>query len=463
MRSWKLALWALFLPFGLLAQESQEEPEVSTTRILFILDASNSMYGRWENGTKMEVAQSLIASMLDSLAKIPNPHFQLALRVYGHQKPVPPQDCNDTKLEVSFGYSNLGRIKKVLMGLRPMGTTPIARSILRSKNDFPECPTGRCRNVILLITDGIEACEEDPCAASRLLQEEGYTLKPFVIGIGEDTDLLKTKLGCIGTFYDAGDEQTFKRSLDVILTQALDNTTAQIDLLDAQNESTVSDLPILLRNASSKLIDRSIIHTMNYLGNPDTLKVDPIISYEGTVYSIPSVQIAATEMKAGKHNRIQTDVVQGALNLKMPGLNYSQKAPIAIIRKANSTEIIHVQNFNTSVNYLVGDYEVDVLTTPRKKFKIHISSDKPEDIVLQPYGEVTVQLKYEGYGALFSIEGEQWQWVTNLDGSQTRISFSLQPGTYKVVYRPRSARQTTYSKTNTFTVAPGSSTLVRIP
>ena len=67
-------------------------------RILFVLDASNSMYGRWENGTKMEIAQRLMNSMIDSLSEIQDPNFQLALRVYGHQKPVPPQDCNDTKL-----------------------------------------------------------------------------------------------------------------------------------------------------------------------------------------------------------------------------------------------------------------------------------------------------------------------------------------------------------------------------
>ncbi|NDH89500.1 MAG: hypothetical protein EBZ22_01195 [Flavobacteriia bacterium] len=76
---------------------------------------------------------------------------------------------------------------------------------------------------------------------------------------------------------------------------------------------------------------------------------------------------------------------------------------------------------------------------------------------------MTVQLKSAGYGAIFAIEGNEWIWVTNLDEFQTRQQFSLQPGTYKVIYRPRTAQQTTYSKTNTFTVAPGSSTLVRIP
>ncbi|MFM1884463.1 MAG: hypothetical protein RL168_647, partial [Bacteroidota bacterium] len=43
MRIWKLALWALLFPLGAAAQVDLNESEVSTTRILFVLDASNSM------------------------------------------------------------------------------------------------------------------------------------------------------------------------------------------------------------------------------------------------------------------------------------------------------------------------------------------------------------------------------------------------------------------------------------
>ena len=63
--------------------------------------------------------------MLDSLQGIQSEaNFQLALRVYGHQKPVPPQDCSDTKLEVPFGTGNIYKIKRVLRAINPMGTSP---------------------------------------------------------------------------------------------------------------------------------------------------------------------------------------------------------------------------------------------------------------------------------------------------------------------------------------------------
>jgi Ca-activated chloride channel family protein len=80
-----------------------------------------------------------------------------------------------------------------------LGTTPIARSLEKAAGDFPDLTA---RNVIILITDGIEACDEDPCAVSRALQAKGIVLKPFVIGIGIE-EANQYSLKCVGNYYDA--------------------------------------------------------------------------------------------------------------------------------------------------------------------------------------------------------------------------------------------------------------------
>ena len=87
-------------------------------------------------------------------------------------------------------------IKQTLSNLRAQGTTPIARSLEKAANDFPDAPG---RNTIILITDGIEACDEDPCAVSRMLQAKGIVVKPFIIGIGID-EKNKESLKCVGNF-----------------------------------------------------------------------------------------------------------------------------------------------------------------------------------------------------------------------------------------------------------------------
>src|SRR5690606_1769484 len=109
------------------------------------------------------------------------PDLEIALRLYGHQTPIQPgqQDCDDTRLEVPFSPNSIPAIRQTLATTRCLGTTPIARSLEKAAEDFPEQARGdtrTVRNIIILITDGIEACDEDPCAVSRALQARGIVL-----------------------------------------------------------------------------------------------------------------------------------------------------------------------------------------------------------------------------------------------------------------------------------------------
>jgi Ca-activated chloride channel family protein len=116
------------------------------SRILFVFDASQSMMGYWASDRKINIARRTLISIIDSLETLDN--VQMALRVYGHQSPVPPQDCNDTRLEVPFSKGNAPRIRQELRYLNPKGTTPIAHSLKLAGNDFPE-PCIDCRNIII--------------------------------------------------------------------------------------------------------------------------------------------------------------------------------------------------------------------------------------------------------------------------------------------------------------------------
>ena len=101
----------LMIPSVNFSQTSVKQKK-QLTRILFLFDASQSMYARWETNTKFEIAKKLLSEMVDSLQPIDD--LELAMRVYGHTKKYPPQDCDDTRLEVSFGKQNGYQIKKRL-------------------------------------------------------------------------------------------------------------------------------------------------------------------------------------------------------------------------------------------------------------------------------------------------------------------------------------------------------------
>ena len=125
-KSYKIyALATLLLLQGLTTFAQKKKDPVN--RILFIFDASQSMLGRWQSGRKIDVAKNLLSKMVDSLKDIKN--LEIGLRVYGHKSGYPPQDCDDTYLEVNFLKANdaVDLIKKKLSVIKSRGTTPIAK------------------------------------------------------------------------------------------------------------------------------------------------------------------------------------------------------------------------------------------------------------------------------------------------------------------------------------------------
>ncbi len=441
------------------AQTQSKSDDETLTRILFVFDGSQSMYGRWESGKKIDIAQRLMTRMLDSLQSLNSDRFQLALRVYGHQRPVPPQDCNDTRLEVPFKNNNIGRIKSTINGINPKGTTPIARSLLRAANDFPPCEN--CRNVIILITDGVEACDEDPCAASRMLQKKGITLKPFVIGIGLDKNFRET-FECVGNYYDAADERTFKQVLNVVISQALDNTTAQINLLDKNNIASETDVAITFRDKVSGKLTKQLVHTLNYKGNPDTIYLDPLVNYEMIVHSLPPRRADSVRIAAGKHNQIGLKMPRGSLALTISNRATYENLK-CIVREHGKRPILHVQDFNTTQKYLAGHYDIEILTLPRYiQEKLEIKAGETTTIGIPSPGKVNFSASAPGYGSILLEKEDELEWVVDLDSEQSRQSISLQPGNYRVIFRTKSSRKSEYTTAKSFSVGSGATTIVKL-
>lgn len=447
----------LILP---LAGHSQKQ-EVPLTRILFVFDGSQSMYGRWESGNKIDIAKELMIRMLDSLQSLQSEDFQLALRIYGHQKPVPPQDCNDTKLEVAFGFNNFVRIKRELRAIIPKGTTPIAHSLERAATDFPPC--NNCRNIIILITDGVESCDGDPCAVSLALQKKGIVLKPFVIGIGLDENFRNT-FECVGNYFDAADEKTFKNVLGIVISQALDNTTAQVNLLDINDRPTETDVPFTLYDHVSGKQKYNFVHTLNYRGLPDTLILDPLLTYDLVVHTIPPVKEDSIVVTAGKHTQIGASTPQGTLELKMSGRTSSQTRMQAIIRRHGKKNTLNVQDVESGQKYLVGKYDVEILTLPRMIVEgVWINQSKTTTLTIPIPGVASIQGTASGYGSIFKVmENGELEWVIDLSPTISRQSYTLQPGQYQVIFRPKNAQQTFYSTSQTFTIGSGSTTIVKL-
>jgi len=442
--------------FSLLAQphKENEKPEPKT-RILFLFDASQSMYARWQSDMRINIAQKLLINLLDSLKHVDN--LELALRVYGHLKKFPPQDCDDTKLEVAFAKGNIERIKSKLKALVPRGTTPIAMSLEAAARDFPPCDN--CRNIIILITDGIEECGGDPCAVSRALQKQGIILRPFVIGIGRD---FSADFECVGDYYDASSEQMFVDALRAVISQALNSTTLQVNLLDIYGNASETNINMTFYDNFSGVIRYNLIHTMNNRGVPDTIVIDHLSGYNIVVHSIPPVRKDSVKLIAGKHNVVAIDVPQGYLSLKASGMPLYRDLK-AIIRKSGSMETLFVQNFNEVQKFLVGKYDIEVLCLPRMYInEVDITQNTTTTVEIPQPGIVVLQRPAAGYGSLYLEERNELKLVLNLSENITQESIILQPGKYRVVFRTKFSSRTINTVEKTFIIESGKSQTIKL-
>lgn len=427
------------------------------TRILFILDASNSMNVRW-NGqqTRIEAAKELLSQSIDSLRNIPN--LEIALRVYGHQSPITAtfQDCNDTKLEVGFGTNNIDAIKSKIRSIEAKGTTPIARSLEAAAADFPDSVS---RNYIILITDGLEACDNDPCVVAKKLKDKGVKVTPFVIGLGMDLSYLE-KFNCIGTYADAETKESFKAVLKNVVSKTLLNTTVQINLNTITKQPKETDVSMFLFAAGTKELKYTFVHTLNNKGNPDTLVIDPALKYDLVVHTIPPVEKKNISIQRHTHNTIEVDAPQGYLAVKHLNATRTYLLDTRVM-PFEKGKTINVQKINSSDKYIVGKYDLEILSLPRIYRTIDINQSSTTTVDIPAPGVLAYSSLNKSVVQLFvKVEDGTWNWVINLPEENRKGNLQLQPGTYKLVFRLKNARSSLLTQQKEFTIYSNKTTTI---
>lgn len=428
------------------------------TRILFILDASNSMNANWGAQTRIEAAKELLAKAVDSLTGSAN--LEIALRVYGHQSPITAtyQDCNDTKLEVPFAKDNYLKVRNRIKTIVAKGTTPIARSLEAAAGDFPDTIA---RNIIILITDGLEACDNDPCVIAKKLHDKGVKVTPFVIGLGLDLTYLE-QFKCIGSYTEAETKDAFRSVLSSVISKAVSNTTVQINLNNIHKIPLETDVTLLLYEAGTSNLKYTFVHTLNHAGNPDTVAMDPNLKYDMVVNTIPKVYKKNITLIKNTHNIIQADCPQGFLNIRFTNATTPYSIVSRIYQKGNTTTL-NTQQIGTTDKYIVGTYEVELLTLPRTYHTVDIKQSSTETIFIDAPGQFSYKTTKPLAAQLFVIrDSGTIEWVCNLDHKDLNGLLFLQPGNYRVVYRQKHLKSTTYTTEKNFRIQSNKTTSVNL-
>ncbi len=143
-------------------------------RMVLVLDASGSMWGQMEGKAKITIAKEVMAELIDAIPST----FHTGLTVYGHRR---KGDCKDIEMLIPVSPHDASSMKAKIRAISPKGKTPLSESVrqaalaLRYEEE---------RATVVLISDGLETCDVDPCKLAAELAMTGVDFTIHVVGFG---------------------------------------------------------------------------------------------------------------------------------------------------------------------------------------------------------------------------------------------------------------------------------------
>jgi Ca-activated chloride channel family protein len=175
--------------------------------VVIVYDGSNSMWGQIDGVAKIETARDVMADLIETWPQSTN----LGLLAYGHRR---EGDCSDIELMIPPGPVDPASFLETVNAITPRGKTPLTDAVVQAAENlsFRDNPA-----TVVLISDGIESCQADPCSISAQLEEQGIAFTTHVIGFDiarED----QRQLSCIaentgGTFVPAQDANELRGAI----------------------------------------------------------------------------------------------------------------------------------------------------------------------------------------------------------------------------------------------------------
>lgn len=179
---------------------------------MIVLDASGSMWGQIDGVNKIVIAREVVRETLGTATE----RGALGLVAYGHNR---KGDCGDIETLVPPAPGQLDRVVAAVEGLTPKGKTPLTEAVRQAATVMRHQET---KSTVVLVTDGLETCNADPCALARELEQSGLDFTAHVVGFGlseEDgaaVSCLATETG--GRYFEADNRGELASALSLAVT-----------------------------------------------------------------------------------------------------------------------------------------------------------------------------------------------------------------------------------------------------
>lgn len=189
-----LLLW--MTPLGLAAD-----------RVILILDASGSMWAQINGKPKLEIARESLRTVLQSVPA----DREIGFMAYGHRE---KGSCEDIELIVPPQAGSAAAVSAAADSLKFLGKTPLTSAVSQAAEALKYTED---KATVILITDGLETCNGDPCALGMELKAAGVDFTVDVVGFdltageGRQVACLADNTG--GRYIQASDEQALRDAL----------------------------------------------------------------------------------------------------------------------------------------------------------------------------------------------------------------------------------------------------------
>jgi Ca-activated chloride channel homolog len=421
--------------------------------LLLILDASGSMWARNGGVEKIVIARRVLK---DLAARLPD-GSGVGLIAYGHRREA---DCADIETIVPLGPLDRAALVSKVDAINPKGKTPITQSIEQAV----AAVKGRAEPAtIVLLSDGIETCSGDPCAAVGAAKKAGANFLLHVIGF----DLSKENVASLectaqaggGLYFDAKNADELAAALDRAVEPPAAAGDSVLSVKALQNGALLDATVVATDAATGKEAGSGRTYTAAST-NPRVLPL-PAGTYNVVVRAVGirgdvRQNFDGVVLKAGETVEKIADFSTGELSVLVTRNGELSDATVSVYEPGTRKQVSGGRTYRAAtsnpkiVSLTAGTYDVAVASVER----VQPGIERFEGVTIQP-GE-RLELKHDYVSGVLSVgakngaelidavvtiyaAGERAQLVggrTYTAATSNPKAFVLSPGIYRVVAAP---------------------------
>ncbi|OXT02639.1 hypothetical protein B7H23_07060 [Notoacmeibacter marinus] len=202
-------------------------------QLMVVLDVSGSMWGQIDGVTKIEIARQAFGDLSAGWAR---DGVAAGLVAYGHRR---KGDCSDIEVMSKPSRTSADAMPGVVNRLTPKGKTPLSDAVRKAADVLKFTENAA---TVVLLSDGRETCNADPCAVGAELERLGVDFTAHVIGFDITDPDDKAQLQCLaentgGRYLDASDAASLNEAFaDVAASEPEEPNPTEIKIVLAPAE-----------------------------------------------------------------------------------------------------------------------------------------------------------------------------------------------------------------------------------